>query len=237
MNLFNCCVLTPFPSSNDRTNAVHALFITKTIFLLTLLTAILSTCISRGAEAFAAPSDVQGGVTLYVSKLGDNTDGRSWKTAFHTIQKALDAVPDDKGGHQVIVRPDTYVEANLAPAYKGAAAAYNSLIGDFDGGLGSGAKGWTVIDSGDPEKGFKSWDWWGPIRASDKHWPHGNNQETFSSIIWDRWNLRHLYTAQVDEIALRSAQGHGEHAGRLQWPAAARAQLSRRHQEQHRRLH
>ncbi len=170
----------------------------ETVFLLALLTASFLTPISCGAEPPPVAGDVRRGVTLYVSKLGDDSDGRSWRTAFHTIQKALDAVPDDKGGHQVIIRPDTYVEANLAPAYKGAAGAYNTLIGDFDGGLGSGATGWSVIDSGDPEKGFKSWDWWGPIRASDKHWPHGNNQETFSSIVWDRWNLRHLYTAGGD---------------------------------------
>jgi hypothetical protein len=56
----------------------------------------------------------------------------------------------------------------------------------------------VLIDSGDPERGFKSWDWWGPIRSSDKHWPHGNNQETFSSIVWDRWTLRHLYVAGGD---------------------------------------
>ncbi|MEN6575107.1 MAG: hypothetical protein ABFD90_02100 [Phycisphaerales bacterium] len=156
------------------------------ILLLAAFVVNLSACVASG------------GVTLHVSKLGDNSDGRSWRTAFHTIQKALDAVPDDKGGHQIIVRPDTYVEANLAPVQKGAAGAYNSLVGDFDGSLGSGATGWVVIDSGDPEKGFKSWDWWGPLRASDKHWPHGNNQETFSSIIWDRWTLRHLYTAGGD---------------------------------------
>ena len=133
-----------------------------------------------------------------MSKLGDNSDGSSWETAFHTIQKALDSVPNDRGGHKIIVRPDTYVEANLAPAYKGAAGAYNALIGDFDGSLGSGAKDWVVIDSGDPEKGFKSWDWWGPIRASDKHWPHGNNQETFSSVVCDRWVFRNLYVAGGD---------------------------------------
>lgn len=145
-----------------------------------------------------AASDVPRGVTLHVSRFGDDSDGRSWSTAFRTIQKALDAVPDDRGGHRIVIRPDTYVEANLAPAHKGAAGAYNSLIGDFDGSLGSGATGWVLIDSGDPEKGFKSWDWWGPIRASDKHWPHGNNQETFSSIIWDRWRLSRLYTAGGD---------------------------------------
>lgn len=156
------------------------------VLLFAMIAVCFSTCVARA------------GVTLHVSKLGDNSDGRNWKTAFHTIQKALDSVPDDQGGHQIIIRPDTYVEANLAPVHKGAAGAYNSLVGDFDGSLGSGATGWVVIDSGDPEKGFKSWDWWGPVRASDKHWPHGNNQETFSSIIWDRWTLSHLYTAGGD---------------------------------------
>ncbi|MCC6231402.1 MAG: hypothetical protein IT580_02100 [Verrucomicrobiales bacterium] len=139
-----------------------------------------------------------GGVTLHVSKLGDDTDGRTWATAFRTIQKALDSIPDALGGHTVVVRPDTYVEANLAPNRKGAAGAYNALVGDFDGRLGSGARGWCRIDSGDPEKGFKSWDWWSTIRASDKHWPHGNNQETFSSIVWDRWRLSRLYASGGD---------------------------------------
>jgi hypothetical protein len=100
------------------------------------------------------------GKTIYVSKLGDNSDGSSWQKAFQTIQAALSAVPDDKGGHQILVRPDRYVEANLAPAFQGAAGSYNALIGDFDGSLGSGAKGWTLLDSSDPKKGFKSWDWW-----------------------------------------------------------------------------
>lgn len=136
--------------------------------------------------------------TLYVSKLGDNSDGSTWAKAFRSIQAALDAVPDDQGGHKIVVRPDTYVEANLAPSHKGAAGAYNLLIGDSDGSLGSQAKGWVVIDSGDPEKGFKSWDWWGPFRSSDKNWAGGNNQETFSSIIWDRWTMRNLYVAGGD---------------------------------------
>ena len=156
---------------HPQTALIHS--IARTIFLLT---ASFLTFILGATKTYAVAHN---GVKLYVSKLGDNTDGRSWKTAFHSIQQALDAVPDDKGGHKIIVRPDTYVEANLAPAYKGAPGAYNSLIGDFDGSLGSGAKGWTVIDSGDPEKGFKSLDWWGPIRASDKNWPHG--YETYES--------------------------------------------------------
>ena len=136
--------------------------------------------------------------TMYVSKLGDNSDGSSWNKAFHTIQSALSSVKNDQGGHKIVVRPDTYVEANLAPQHKGAAGAYNMLIGDFDGSLGSGAKGWVTIDSGDPEKGFKSWDWWCTIRSSDEHWPHGNNEETFSSIIWDRWTFRNLYVTGSD---------------------------------------
>ncbi|HOH31530.1 MAG TPA: hypothetical protein PLC40_17775, partial [Candidatus Hydrogenedentes bacterium] len=97
----------------------------------------------------AVPAEA--GMNLYVSKLGDNSDGSSWEKAFHTIQSALSAVPDDKGGHQVIIRPDSYAEANLNPTFKGAPGAYNTLMGDFDGSLGSGAKGWVVIDSGAPE--------------------------------------------------------------------------------------
>lgn len=151
-------------------------------------------------------------VTLYVSKLGDNSSGESWGSAFHQIQTALSAVPDEGGGHRVIVRPDTYVEANLAPAFKGAKGKYNALVGDHDGSLGSGATGWVVIDSGDPEKGFKSWDWWCTIRSSDKHWPHGNNEETFSSIIWDRWRFQNLYTTGADgglffDLTDQSGQG------------------------------
>ncbi|MCL5281580.1 MAG: hypothetical protein M1376_16910 [Planctomycetes bacterium] len=171
-------------------------YLVRTAAMLVVLA--FSPFIVRGTESSGLNGNTRRGATLYVSKLGDDSDGRSWKTAFHTIQKALDAVPDDRGGHCIIARPDTYLEANLAPAHKGAAGAYNTLRGDFDGRLGSGAIGWTIIDSGDPQKGFKSWDWWGPIRASDKHWPHGNNQETFSSMVWDRWTLRYLYTAGGD---------------------------------------
>jgi hypothetical protein len=90
------------------------------------------------------------GIVLHVSKLGDNSNGRSWKTAFHTIQTALNAIPDDAGGHRIIVRPDTYAEANLYPAHKGARDSYNVLEGDWDGSFGSGAVGWVVIDSGAP---------------------------------------------------------------------------------------
>ncbi len=184
----------------------------KTISFLAVPVCLLISPLLLGLPPAASAQAARQGVTLHVSKLGDDSDGRSWKTAFRTIQKALDAVPDDQGGHRILVRPDTYMEANLAPAHKGAAGAYNSLVGDFDGRLGSGARGWVVIDSGDAEKGFKSWDWWSTIRASDKFWPGGNNKETFSSIVWDRWNLRHLYTAGGDaglfwDLTNRSGEG------------------------------
>ncbi len=145
------------------------------------------------------------GATIHVSKAGDDSDGSTWQRAFHTIQKALDAVPDERGGHRVVVRPDTYTEANLYPAHKGARGAYNVLVGDVDGKLGSGAKGWVVVDSSCPgvavrldptrqgtfkivesklpESGLKCVDWWGPWRCD----PY------FSGVAWDRWTFRHLY--------------------------------------------
>lgn len=97
-------------------------------------------------DPMASDYSGHGGKTLYVSKLGDNSDGSSWKKAFNTIQAALSAVPDAQGGHRIIVRPDRYVEANLAPTHPGAAGSYNALIGDFDGSLGSGGKGWVLLD-------------------------------------------------------------------------------------------
>lgn len=180
----------------------------KIAYALTLVIATLTQATNVRAEAPTATSPV----TLYVSPLGDNSDGSSWDTAFTSVQAAIAAVPNDQGGHKVVVRSGTYVEANLAPNHKGAAGAYNTLVGDYDGSLGSGAKGWVVIDSGDPEKGFKSWDWWSSIRASDKNWPGGNNQETFSSIVWDRWQLRNLYVTGGDAGLfwdLTSSSGEG----------------------------
>jgi len=137
-------------------------------------------------------------MNLYVSKLGDNSDGSSWQKGFHTIQQALLAVPDGQGGHRIVVRPDTYVEANLYPAYPGAAGTYNELVGDHDGSLGSGASGRVVIDAGDPDLGFKSYDWWGNIRAYTQGWSSAHTDETFSSIGWDRWALRWLYATGGD---------------------------------------
>jgi hypothetical protein len=106
--------------------------------------------VGAGFDPGAADYTGHKGVTLYVSKLGDNSDGTSWQRAFRTIQGALLAIPDGGGGHRIVIRPDTYAEANLYPAFKGAAGAYNVLCGDFDGKLGSGASGWVVIDSGAP---------------------------------------------------------------------------------------
>ncbi len=153
--------------------------------------------------------------TFHVSKLGDNSDGSSWQKAFHTIQAALLAIPDEKGDHRIIVRPDTYAEANLYPEHKGALGSYNVLEGDWDGRLGSGATGWVVVDSGaplaivrtnpkapsgnptfmilesgDPEKetGLKSVDWWSTFRASPD----------FSGVGWDRWTVRRLYATGSD---------------------------------------
>lgn len=176
-----------------------------------LFATLFAICSTRAAEDNSDLTKAnRQGVTLYVSKLGDNSDGRTWQTAFHSIQAALLAVPDNQGGHRVIVRPDTYAEANLYPAHKGAPGAYNVLEGDWDGSLGSGATGWVVIDSGapnvvvrtdpkaptgnptfmildsaDPEKetGLKSVDWWGPWRCDP----------AFSAVIWDRWVFRRLY--------------------------------------------
>ena len=138
------------------------------------------------------------GATLYVSKLGDNSDGLSWGTAFSTIQAALDRIPDAQGGHRVIVRPDTYMEANLYVPYSGAQGSYNLLIGDTDGRLGCGTQGRVVIDSGDAAKGFKSYDWWGTIRATQQGWSPEHKEPTFSAIAWDRWILRNFYVTGGD---------------------------------------
>lgn len=125
---------------------------------------------------------------LHVSKLGDGSDGSSWAKAFKTVQAALSAIPDDHGGHRILVRPDAYMEANLYPAAKGANGAPNILEVDFDGALGSGATGLAILDCGDPEKGLKSVDWWSNFRASPD----------FSGVGWDRWVIRHVYAAGGD---------------------------------------
>jgi hypothetical protein len=182
----------------------------KVALLLAFLVGSLSTRAVAAAGQAAPIEGKRNGVTLYVSKLGDNSDGRSWARSFHSIQAALSAVPDAQGGHRVIVRPDTYAEANLYPSHAGAPGAYNTLEGDWDGRHGSGATGWVVVDSGAPltvvrtnpkaptgnptfmvltngdasqEAGLKSVDWWGPWRCDPG----------FSGAIWDRWVFRRLY--------------------------------------------
>lgn len=183
-----------------------ARFLMKTISpVVQIWLLLLAGLLALGEVSAARGSEGQKGATLYVSKRGDNSDGSSWQKAFHTIQQALSAVPNDKGGHRVLIRPDTYVEANLYPAHKGAAGAYNVLAGDFDGSLGSGATGWVVIDSSCPgvavrldptrqgafkivesrlpESGFKCVDWWAPWRCDPYH----------SGVTWDRWTFRRLY--------------------------------------------
>lgn len=154
--------------------------------------------VAFGAANPVADVPTPRGTTRYVSKLGDDSDGSSWAKAFQTLQAALNAIPDDRGGHRIIVRPDTYLEANLFPAHRGAAGAYNELIGDFDGRFGSGTTGWVVLDSGDPARGFKSYDWWGSIRAYKHAWSPEHKAESFSAVGWDRWALRHLYAAGGD---------------------------------------
>jgi hypothetical protein len=162
-----------------------------------LLLACLAVLVALAVPSAAEPAPQ--GMTLYVSKLGDNSDGSSWQKAFTTIQAALSAIPDDRGGHRVIVRPDTYFENNLFVPHKGAAGAYNELVGDCDGALGSGTSGWVVIDCGDPgQQGFKSYDWWGPIKSYSKGWSPQHTEATFSATCWDRWALRHLYVTGGD---------------------------------------
>jgi hypothetical protein len=167
--------------------------------------------VASNASAQMNVADVTGGhagKTIYVSKLGDNTDGSSWAKGFHTIQAALSAIPDDLGGHVIAIRPDTYIEANLYTDHKGAKGAYNMMTGDFDGALGSGAKGWVILDSGcpdavvrtntaagganppfkildsgAPEPGLKCIDWWGPIKCDP----------TYSAVNFDRWIFRNIY--------------------------------------------
>ncbi|MBN2296533.1 MAG: hypothetical protein JXM70_29160 [Pirellulales bacterium] len=176
------------------------------MFHLRLFSLLLLIALTTLSVPLSAASPVPGddgyagrvGKAIFVSKTGDNSDGSSWAKAFHKIQDALNAVPDAKGGHRVIVRPDNYMEPNLETLHKGAAGSYNLLVGDVDGSLGSGAKGWVVIDSGDPKTGFKSWDWWSNIRASKKNWGQGNDKVNFSSIAWDRWALRNIYATGAD---------------------------------------
>jgi alpha-L-fucosidase len=128
------------------------------------------------------------GTTLYVSALGDNSDGSSWAHAFRTVQAALGAIPDDLGGHRIVIRPDTYMEGNLHPAHRGAEGSYNYLVVDWDGSLGSGTSRYAVVDASDAVRGMQSVDWWGFPRCTPD----------FSGVTWDRWVLRHIYATGGD---------------------------------------
>ncbi|MCK9641609.1 MAG: hypothetical protein M0R39_17030 [Prolixibacteraceae bacterium] len=173
-------------------------FLVRNFLLLMLLLNTGAFASSKSVDPEDKNFEGRKGSRFYVSKLGDNSDGSSWKCAFHSIQSALSAIPDEKEGHEIIVRPDTYVEANLYPAFKGAPGSYNLLTGDVDGKMGSGATGRIIIDAGDPERGFKSYDWWGTIRSTSKGWRPEFTEKSFSGIGWDRWILRNLYTSGGD---------------------------------------
>ena len=163
--------------------------------LLTLSCLLMLALLSSASSADSPKS----GTVLYVSKLGDNSDGSSWQRAYTTIQAALDAIPNDKGGYRIVIRPDTYFEAMLFPAKKGAEGRYNELVGDVKGEFGSGKQGSVVIDSSDPgQQGFKSYDWWGPTRSNSQGWSPAHTEPTFSAIGWDRWCLKNLYVTGGD---------------------------------------
>lgn len=186
----------------------RGLQVARVVIAIGCIGAVPSHSIAASWDPAAADYSGNRGTTIFVSKAGDNSDGSSWSKAFHTIQRALAAVPDKKGGHRVIVRPDTYVEANLYTDHPGALGSYNLLAGDRDGTLGSGATGWVIIDtscpgvavrtdptrrSGNPtfkiiqsdlpESGLKCVDWWGAIRCDPDR----------STDDWDRWICRNLY--------------------------------------------
>ena len=72
------------------------------------------------------------------------------------------------------------------------------MIGDADGRLGSGRSERIIIDSGDPQKGFKSYDWWSTFRATKQGWRPEYVAPTFSCIGWDRWIFRNLYATGGD---------------------------------------
>ena len=169
---------------------------TLAILLIGML-AFLDSGLAASYDPSAADYSGHKGGTIYVSKLGDDSDGSSWQKAFRTIQAAMDAVPDNRGGHKIVVRPGLYVEANIFSAHTGAKRSYNLLVGDHDGALGSGAKGWVIIDSSDPARGFKSVNYWSPIYGANPEVPWAKPNQV-GCRGWDRWIVRNIYMTGGD---------------------------------------
>jgi len=59
-----------------------------------------------------------------------------------TIQAALTAVPDDHGGHRILVAADTYMEAKPLSCASRCRRRLQRAVGDSAGRLGSGTSGW-----------------------------------------------------------------------------------------------
>ena len=89
--------------SNYFRNGLRVLAI---LFLLMSILSDISAFSSDTIDPSASGYKGRKGTTLYVSKSGNNTDGSSWEQAYQSIQTALSAIPDDKGGHMIIIRPE-----------------------------------------------------------------------------------------------------------------------------------
>lgn len=69
------------------------LFCGKRWPVLCFVAVALSVQVFAGDRTTASSESGHKGVILYVSKLGDNSDGSTWAKAFTTLQAALSAVP------------------------------------------------------------------------------------------------------------------------------------------------
>lgn len=96
------------------------------------------------------------GITVYVSMYDNNTNGSSWKMGHQNIHAAFSAIPDDKDGRKVMIRPDTYEEANVFTANKGAKGAYNLIVGDTDDYMNLRQKGGSLSMPEIRKKGLKA---------------------------------------------------------------------------------
>ena len=97
----------------------HSFKLKISAFLFLVFIPVITALASDQVDPSAQDYSGRKGNVLYVSKLGNNSDGKSWKRAFNSIQAALSAVPDDQGGHRIIIRPDTYVRQIFPPLLKG----------------------------------------------------------------------------------------------------------------------